>query len=212
MGISERKERDRKEMRTHILNTAMNLFVDEGYATVSIRNIAEKIEYSPATIYLYFKDKDEILYALHSLGFEKFYEQQSSVLQVADPLERLNKQGENYVEFGLDNPEFYDLMFIMKAPARKFCEEKDWSVGMKAHELLKQNIQECVGAGYFQTDNIDAATYAIWSFVHGLVSLIIRQRVRLESTEQAKMMCKAAFRFMMNNFGKIPYELSGIDK
>ena len=69
MGIAERKEREKQEMRTLILSTATNLFVERGYDSVSMRNIAEAMEYSPATIYLYFKDKNELLYTLSEEGF-----------------------------------------------------------------------------------------------------------------------------------------------
>ncbi|MBI5233035.1 MAG: helix-turn-helix transcriptional regulator [Deltaproteobacteria bacterium] len=62
MGISERREKEKKEMRGLILETAMELFLDEGFENVSLRRRADKIEYSPATIYLYYKDKDEILF------------------------------------------------------------------------------------------------------------------------------------------------------
>ena len=55
MGVTERKERERQEMRQRILDAAQQVFVEEGYEKASIRNIAERIEYSPATIYLYFK-------------------------------------------------------------------------------------------------------------------------------------------------------------
>jgi AcrR family transcriptional regulator len=72
MGISERKEREKQEMREKILLVATEMFIEEGYDKTSIRKIADKIEYSPATIYLYFKDKDEIFHAIHDKGFDKF--------------------------------------------------------------------------------------------------------------------------------------------
>ena len=71
MGILESKERDRVEMRERIIDVAIEMFVKEGYEKTSIRNIAEKIEYSPATIYLYYKDKDELLYDVQAQAFEK---------------------------------------------------------------------------------------------------------------------------------------------
>ncbi|HYQ86264.1 MAG TPA: helix-turn-helix domain-containing protein, partial [Bacteroidota bacterium] len=71
MTVAARKMREKEEMKTLVLETAMKLFLDEGFGNVSIRRIAENIDYSPATIYLYFKDKDEILFALHSAGFEE---------------------------------------------------------------------------------------------------------------------------------------------
>ncbi len=102
MGISERKERNKKKMREQILNTAMNLFLDEGFQNVSIRKIADKIEYSPATIYLYFKDRDDILFALHDEGFDKLFKRQQSVHKIADPRKRLRKHGEMYLKFAFE--------------------------------------------------------------------------------------------------------------
>ena len=72
-------------MRRKILDTATSLFVDEGYEEVSIRRIAEKIEYSPATIYLYFKDRNDILYCLHEGGFAELLRRQEKVIQIRNP-------------------------------------------------------------------------------------------------------------------------------
>src|SRR5438105_5139252 len=69
MGIKERQERDREAVRRAILDAARDLFVAEGYANVSIRKIAERIEYSPAAIYGYFPSKDDIFFALAEEGF-----------------------------------------------------------------------------------------------------------------------------------------------
>ena len=69
MAIKERKEREKQDMRNLIIESATQLFLKQGYDKTSIRSIAEDIEYSPATIYLYFKDKDEIFYVIHENAF-----------------------------------------------------------------------------------------------------------------------------------------------
>ena len=74
MGIKERQERDREAVRRAILDAARELFVTEGYRNVSIRKIAEKIEYSPAALYGYFPSKDDIFYALAEEGFQLLHE------------------------------------------------------------------------------------------------------------------------------------------
>src|SRR5258706_10982902 len=108
MGITERKERDRVEMRQRIIDAAIQMFLEEGYEKTSIRNIAEKIEYSPATIYLYYKDKDELLYDVQGQAFEKldlaFHEKATAI----DSLKRLEQILFTYVRFGKNNPELYD--------------------------------------------------------------------------------------------------------
>src|SRR6266704_2957044 len=73
MGIKERQERDREAVRRAILDAARELFVAEGFRNVSIRKIAERIEYSPAAIYSYFPSKDDIFFALAEEGFRLLF-------------------------------------------------------------------------------------------------------------------------------------------
>lgn len=133
MGIAERKEREKMEMRERILEAATEMFLEDGYEKTSIRNIAEKIEYSPATIYLYFKDKDELFFAIHEIGFGKLLSLMQQCMSIENPLQRLRALGTTYIDFALENPEYYDLMFIMRAPmkaiAEKHAEENCWKCG-----------------------------------------------------------------------------------
>src|SRR6266496_4279853 len=128
MGIAERKEKQKTEIRKMILDASMKLFVEEGFEHVSIRKIADLIEYSPTTVYLYFKDKNEILYDLHEMGFQKMAEYTATIWEIKNPLVRLHKMGEKYIQFGLENPEYYDLMFILQAPMKSLdlMENCDW--------------------------------------------------------------------------------------
>ena len=175
MGVAERKEREKQEMRRRILDAAKKLYIEEGFEKVQIRNIAEAIEYSPGTIYLYFKDKDEILHALHNEGFEELYRRQLTTLSIKDPLERLRQHAKVYVQFGLENPEYYDLMFIERGPAKKIEELQEWEVGLRTYRFLEENIKACIEAGVFGGKDFQAATFAMWAFVHGMVSLVIRR-------------------------------------
>jgi AcrR family transcriptional regulator len=204
MGIKERKELEKQKMRKLILDNAMKLFLEKGFENITIRHIAEKIEYSPATIYLYFKDKDEIIYTLHREGFEKLYMWQQKILTIKDPLKRLHRHAEMYVSFALENPEYYDLMFIKRAPFKKIKEMKckdgmNWEIGMRSYDLLKKNIEDCMKAGVFQNTNIDVAAFSLWSYVHGIVSLIIRDRCSMFPEEQMRHLVKGALDFMQEN-------------
>src|SRR5688572_21211554 len=131
MGIAERKEKQKLEIRKAILDASMKLFVEQGYENVSIRKIADLIEYSPTTVYLYFKDKNEILFNLHEIGFLKMDEYTADLFTIKNPLVRLHKMGEHYIRFGIENPAFYDLMFILQAPmdALNGMENCSWKSG-----------------------------------------------------------------------------------
>lgn len=179
MGIVERKEREREEMRELILEAARKLFLAQGFDKTSIRNIAEAIEYSPATIYLYYKDKNELLYSLHEAGFRKMMEEFSIVTTVQDPFEKLVAIGNQYLKFAIENPELYDLMFIMDAPMETLsCREEEWDEGARSFEFLRTTIADCITAGHFKnTLDVESASLTIWSFMHGLLSLHLRKRM-----------------------------------
>lgn len=176
MGIVERKEREREEMRRLILEAAQKLFLANGYEKVSIRNIADEIEYSPATIYLYYKDKNELLFALHQEGFLKMIEAFQPVLTLTDPFEKLVEMGRSYIRFAVENPEMFDLMFIMTAPMA-MLEHENWEEGDRAFGLLKHVVQECMDAGVFRKQDARVVSMMIWSGIHGYTALFLRKRL-----------------------------------
>ncbi|MBI2416565.1 MAG: TetR/AcrR family transcriptional regulator [Ignavibacteriales bacterium] len=182
MGIQERKDRERAEMRKNILDAAISLFIESGYDSVSIRNISDKIEYSPATIYSYFEDKADILFELHNIGFSELYEKQLRVQGIEDPKERIIAHGRAYLDFALQNPQYYELMFIMRLPKDKLCENEGWDPGQRSYDLLVQNVIECQQAGYFKGQDEHDVAFLTWSTVHGMVSLFIRERIQFVVT------------------------------
>jgi AcrR family transcriptional regulator len=201
MTIAARKERQKEEMKGLILETAMKLFLEEGFGNVSLRRIAEKIEYSPSTIYLYFKDKDEILYALHTEGFNELYRRQQSIPVTKDHLERIRKHGEVYLKFALENHEYYNLMFIMRSPAKKFENGEVWNVGLRSYEFFRRDVKAAIDAGVFKSADPDVATFALWSLVHGIVALILRKRCTMMDAEQLPVIAQQALNLVIDNIG-----------
>src|SRR3954451_1001921 len=114
MGIKERQERDREAVRRAILDAARELFVQEGFQHVSIRRVAEKIEYSPAAIYSYFPSKDDIFYALAEEGFRLLYGEPESyvALDALPPLERIRTIFWRLYQFSVEHPQYFALMFV----------------------------------------------------------------------------------------------------
>jgi AcrR family transcriptional regulator len=200
MSVKERKERQKTEMREAILSSALKLFIEEGFENVTMRGIAEKIEYSVGTLYLYFKDKDEIFFELHNRGFSEFYKQQLSVQNVKDPAERLTAHGLAYIQFAIDNPEYYDLMFISRAPAKMIKKNKDWECGIRTYDLLKQNIRQVKETGKFKDVDLEVAAFSLWSFVHGIASLYIRERMMLFPAESLKQIIAGSLGFLQRAY------------
>ncbi len=179
MSIAERKQREKEDMRSLILDAARKIFLEKGYYEASMRNIAEEIEYSPGTIYLYFKDKDEIFHALHEEGFRRMLEKMQPLEHVADPFERLKAMGRVYLEFARNNKDFYDLMFIMQAPIKHEEKEKEeWQWGNRTLEYLKNVLKECRKKGHFKNQDIEYLSFTIWSTMHGMCALYCRDRCK----------------------------------
>jgi AcrR family transcriptional regulator len=188
MGISDRKEREKEELREKILAAAKKLFLEKGIEKTSIRNIADQIEYSPGIIYHYFRDKNEIFHALHQSGFMHLMSKMSVLTSVRDPRERLKAMGTIYIGFAMENPDMYDLMFIKEAPIDHVTslEHDDWKEGGSTFNFLRETIRECVAKGHFHGHDEEALAYMVWSTVHGMVSLNIRKRCDVILPERKK--------------------------
>ncbi len=201
MGIAERKEKQKLEIRKLILDASIKLFMEEGFENVTIRKIADMIEYSPTTVYLYFKDKDEIFEGLHDMGFQKMLEFNRDLESIHNPLLRLHKMGENYIQFGMANPEYYNLMFILGEPMKKLTEGCEWKPGDAALARLQATVTECMEKGYLAKADPHLVSLAVWSFVHGLVSLAVRERLEkfVEQVEMILPVMKASLNWFINN-------------
>jgi AcrR family transcriptional regulator len=173
MGVAERKERHREELKNDILVAAKQLFTQQGYEATSIRNIAEKIEYSPATVYLYYKDKAEIMHALHSEGFRMLVSYFADLATEPNAFERLKGLGKAYIKFCVENPDMYDLIFVMKDPMDHVssCQDPEWDEGDRAFDVLYKTVLDCQAIGYFQGIEPYGLSFMIWSTMHGLCTL-----------------------------------------
>lgn len=177
MGVKERRLRQKKFLRQEILDAASELFVRDGYENVSMRRIADKIEYSPTTIYLYFKDKAELLENVCQETFARLIQRLTSIFQQSgDPVERLKKGLLTYIEFGLENPHHYRATFMMLIPEgldNEGCHKMKMSAGMQAFHFLRLGIGDCVKAGKMPAMNVELASQTLWGGVHGITALLI---------------------------------------
>jgi AcrR family transcriptional regulator len=175
MGVQERRAREKKELRQEILDAARDLFVREGFENVSMRKIAEKIEYSPTTIYLYFKDKADLLDCICEETFSRLVRKQTAIDQaVADPIERLKKGLRAYIEFGLKYPNHYKVALMMTEDfeERMQC-ERSREMGKKAYIHLRNELGSLAEMNLIHVADVDAAAQVLWATIHGLTSLLI---------------------------------------
>ena len=174
MGAKERRAREKAQLRRQILAAARELFVNEGYENVSMRKIADKIEYSPTTIYLYFKDKADLLdSACQETLLDLLNTLELLNRDKSDPIETLGKSGKAYVEFGLKYPQDYKLTFVVRPQFQKGLGLEEGSVGERVFSYLCSMVSECIRQKAFRQVDVETTGQALWSAVHGVTLLLI---------------------------------------
>lgn len=178
MGPRERRDRERQETRTRILDAARETFVAEGVEAVTMREIAKRIEYTPTAIYHHFRDKQALIQELVEQDFLAFSGALQKTARIADPVERVRALGIAYVDFGLTHPSHYRVLFLTPELASAKSEvhtAHKGHPGEDAYGYLRQTVADCIAAGRFRAElkDADAVAQMMWAGVHGVVSLHI---------------------------------------
>ena len=179
MGIKERQERERGQVREAILAAARELFVTEGYRHVSMRKIAERIEYSPAAIYSYFPSKDDIFFALAEEGFRLLAQSASAALEgVTDPLMRIRTGLRAFYEFSKAFPQYFELMFIDRSVPSLSQDFQRFEFFQEVTGRAEADIRACMKNGTFsKTLDPAAALHVLWAGMVGAATVGVAQRL-----------------------------------
>jgi AcrR family transcriptional regulator len=169
----QRREQERQEVRRAILQAASELFMKHGYQNFSLRQVAEQIGYSPGTIYLYFADKDAILMAIMAEGIERFTGSISTVLSEPDPRARLAKLGRAYIDFGLNNPAHFQLMFMQRPDFLVGAGQDVPPAMLQIFGLWRVTVENAMNAGVLRRGDPGRVGDAFWALLHGVVSIAI---------------------------------------
>jgi AcrR family transcriptional regulator len=168
MGIRERQDRERQAVHQAILDAARDLFVAEGYRNVSIRKIAERIEYSPAAIYGYFPSKDSIFYALAEEGFHRLDAKIREVPTTDDPLADVRSAWWAYYEFSKESREFFELMFVDRSVPQITEQWEGLAFVQQMLDHANARIQRCIDAGIFPRSQDSAIVmHVLWGALTG---------------------------------------------
>ncbi|TAN44976.1 MAG: TetR/AcrR family transcriptional regulator [Nitrospirae bacterium] len=172
MGAIEKRAKHKKEFRREILDAARDIFISDGYDGFSMRKLAGKIDYSPTTIYLYFKNKDDLLFAICEEFFEQFSAQLNNIRSVSqDPVETLRQGCLYLMNFGLQNPNQYKLIFFTKSVygSREELVEKE-SMARNTYLVFKEIVQDCINAGKLQEIDVDVIVDILAIASHGVIA------------------------------------------
>jgi AcrR family transcriptional regulator len=190
MGIKERQVRDRETVRRAILDAARELFVAEGFHNVSIRKIAERIEYSPAAIYGYFPSKDDIFFALAEEGFRLLCDRGAAQTPGSDrPLEHVRGVFRRLYEFSRDHPQYFALMFVDRTVPRIGREYERFAFAREMKQNIVASIAACVATGDLPA-SVDPAT-AMRVLTTGVIGVAVMQMSgRLTAGENADLLAE----------------------
>lgn len=164
-----------EDVRQRIIDAASELFVAEGYGNVSMRKIASKIGYTPTTIYLYFKDKADLLNQICEQTFAQLTRNLTAISKLSiSPLERLRLGLLEYIQFGLQHPNHYAIIF--NTPASPGLEQTfEKSQGEAAFDTLRNSVAACKADGSLKQPDAELVSQTLWACVHGVTSLLITQ-------------------------------------
>jgi AcrR family transcriptional regulator len=204
LGSQERRSQERAETRQKILDAAREMFVENGYEATTMRAIAEKIKYTPTAIYHHFDNKEALHTELASMDFRSLAATFQRIGRIEDPLERLIRTGNAYVEFALEHPMQYQLMFMTRKPQEVRVQKGKGDPSEDAYAFLRETCQAVIETGQLRPDFNDPDEFAqiAWSSLHGLMALHIVQHDHQEidwrnPKQTAARMCEALVRGMM---------------
>lgn len=176
MGIKERREKEKTELRNKIISAAEELFAENGYQNISMRKIANKIEYSLPTIYQFFENKGDILFYIYNKNngrllniFQEISNRECNII------EKLKNMSYAYVDFALENPNYYELAYMSNALRyeKNLVYHDEESPGFRVYNMLFNTVKACKEQGYFKEKDVEVISQCLWAGIHGLTSLFI---------------------------------------
>jgi AcrR family transcriptional regulator len=179
MGSRERRSRERQDTREKILAAARLMFAQEGYEAVTMRAIAQRVEYTPTAIYHHFANKQALVTELCNLDFRGLAQHFSRAAAITDPVERIRTIGEAYLQFAIDHPYHYRFMFMTALPEIDHSPESVveglGNPETDGYAFFRLACEQAIQQQRFRPEFTDSHEVAqlLWAVLHGLISLRI---------------------------------------
>lgn len=191
MSITERKTRQRRAVREGILSAAREIASADGWKAVTIRGIAERIEYSAPVIYEHFASKDEILGALMRQGYAEQLQAVESAIQAASDAEAaMLGVAHAWLDFAFRSPDLYQVMYGLGGVSFSATETR--REGEKIAVSVGCQIEKWLGEHGVEADDIIGKVTLLWSAMHGLVALTMVGRIPGGPDEARRLAAEAA--------------------
>lgn len=182
-----------KEISLHdkILDASRTLLLEEGYRSFTLRKIARIVGVSATSIYLYFKNKDHLIHTLIDESIQNLNNRlEKTASEIKNPVSRLEALAWTYVDFGLQNPREYQIIYFVSSDEMARYPKEKFRKARKGYEILTKTIEEGVEKEMMREENPRLASYTFWAQLHGVMSVVLTKRLdiridREEFIEQA---------------------------
>lgn len=177
MGRKERRLRDQHELKQRMLEAARTIALADGWSNVTMRKIADRIEYSHAAIYDYFENKEVLLLELVHEGFRLLEaDMRQASAHARDPEDALRLIGYGYLAFAWRYPELYRLMYGLDGVTFSVSEpEKE---GVQIEEVATRTVKDVLDSHGWSTAHLADQVTILWATAHGLVTLTLAGSIR----------------------------------
>ncbi|MFP4362258.1 MAG: TetR/AcrR family transcriptional regulator [Spirochaetia bacterium] len=183
MSISERKERERKELRMKIINAAAEIIAGQGEEALTIRKVAKKVEYSPRTIYLYFQDKDDLIFQVVETAFQMTLDARSLAPPVEglSPKELFYQRIHTHIRNGIENPHFYRAVITL-------IFQKAMKPGKAQQQIInqtKKDLHKLTGDGVSEQE-VEILSEILFASLRGFTISLVNKMDTLSEKEIQK--------------------------
>jgi AcrR family transcriptional regulator len=184
MGVLERREREKAALRKRILDAGREILVEDGYQALTMRKLAEKIEYTPGALYVHFPDKDALVRAICQSDMQEFAKKCRAALTVPDAMERLRSLARLYAHFALEHPQQYKVLFVLD-PVPALDHDSIVERGnpeSDAYAVLELAVEGALAAGHFPAyeQRPQLVAQLLWAGMHGVVSIENRRHAGMK--------------------------------
>lgn len=167
-----------KPLRERILDASRALLLEEGYRNFSLRRVAGLVGVTATSIYLHFENKDHLIHNLIDESIQKLNDElEQTASKVADPVSRLEALARTYVEFALDYPREYQIIYFVSSDEMARYPKQKFRQARKGYEILIRTIEEGVEKKLMKEDDPRTASYIFWAQLHGVMSVVLTKRL-----------------------------------
>ncbi|MDJ0840009.1 MAG: TetR/AcrR family transcriptional regulator [Acidobacteriota bacterium] len=171
----------KESLRLQILKAARKLLVKDGVQNVSMRKIAAVIGYTATSIYYHFKNKDELIHALIDEGHEIMVTQLNQIQEDlpadTDPVKRIEANMRGFVKFGLENPEYYEIMYMMHSQEVADLADERPGIAPKSVDLGIELYKKAYEAGLVRERDAEMTSASVAAMLHGYISMALLHRL-----------------------------------